>query len=134
MREAIGCEERVEGHLRERLEDIQVMLHADEEDLPEDVLPIYEYGLGFGYVSAGTFNGQREAYFQWQLSWGGPGDEFRFFVNPDMTVHRIEYWFLDWFDGAHRVLEGKDEDLLQSVWEQELEYGASYAMEAAGSA
>ena len=30
------------------------------------------------------------------MSWGGPSDEFRMYDNSD----KIQYWFLDWFDGA----------------------------------
>jgi hypothetical protein len=63
------------------------------------------------------FEGQRNAYFRWQLSWGGPSDEFRFYANPDISIHRIEYWFLDWFDGAYRTLEGNDFELLEKVFD-----------------
>ena len=38
---------------------------------------------------------QRAAYWRWQLSWGGPSEEFRLYDNKD-----LEYWYLDWFDGA----------------------------------
>src|SRR5690242_2167799 len=75
-----------------------------------------DYGLSFDYVSAGTFREQTVAYFRWQLSWGGPSDEFRFFVNPDLTCHRIEYWFMDWFDGAHRILADADQAFLLELW------------------
>ena len=47
------------------------------------------------FVEAGTFREQREDYVRYQFSWGGPSDELRFYKNGD-----IEYWFLDWFDGA----------------------------------
>ena len=44
--------------------------------------------------------------FQWkrrqeEFSWGGPSDELRAFVNRDDSIHRLEYWYMDWFDGAH---------------------------------
>jgi len=52
-------------------------------------------GLCFDRVEAGTFKDQRDGYWRWQLSWGGPSDEFRLFDNGD-----LEYWYLDWFDGA----------------------------------
>jgi hypothetical protein len=81
----------------------------------------------FDYVSPGTFNDQREGYFRYQLSWGGPSDEFRFFVNPDLSCHRIEYCFLDWFDGAHRVLQGRNEQLLLELWQWFCEIGSADA-------
>ena len=33
-------------------------------------------------------------YYRIQFSWGGPSDELRIYHD------RVEYWFLDWFDGA----------------------------------
>ncbi len=83
-----------------------------------------EYGLSFDYVPEGTFKEQDEAYFRYQLSWGGPSDEFRFYVNPDFSCHRIEYWFLDWFDGAEIVLEGEGRTLLKEIYEFYREMGA----------
>ena len=62
-------------------------------------------GLCFDYVDPGTFTDQLEGYWRWQLSWGGPGDEFRIYINPDKSVHRIEYWYMDWYDGAKVTLD-----------------------------
>jgi len=56
---------------------------------------VNQSGLCFDRVEAGTFKDQRAAYWRWQLSWGGPSEEFRLFDNND-----LEYWYLDWFDGA----------------------------------
>lgn len=113
------CKKRVGYHLRGRLADLRRINEPATDDEPDgaEVVSFSEYGLGFDYVPAGTFSDQKEAYFRYQLSWGGPSDEFRFFVNPDLTCHRIEYWLLDWFDGAHRVLSGDAEYLLSKVWD-----------------
>lgn len=55
----------------------------------------YEYGLAFDFVEAGTFGKeQNRGYYRFQLSWGGPSDEFRFYHNGS-----IEYVYLDWFKG-----------------------------------
>ena len=56
---------------------------------------VNQFGLCFDRVEAGTFEDQRAGYWRWQLSWGGPSDEFRLFDNGD-----LEYWYLDWSDGA----------------------------------
>ena len=56
---------------------------------------VNQSGLCFDRVEAGTFKDQRAGYWRWQLSWGGPSEEFRLFDNGD-----LEYWYLDWFDGA----------------------------------
>ncbi|WP_127598186.1 hypothetical protein [Nitratireductor alexandrii] len=118
---AASCEERIERHLKQRLADLRRLLDMSGVDETETLA---EYGLSFDYLPPETFHDQREAYFRYQLSWGGPGDEVRFFVNPDFTCHRIEYWFLDWFDGAHRVLDGDDAVLLHEIWQWFAETGA----------
>lgn len=142
-----SCEDRVEANLRGRIEDIRILWagllgldcpECDGEGVLESgaecpicegegVAPEYhpdlgrfeEYGLGFWYVPLGTYEDQSEGWFVWQLSTGGPGDEFRFFVGFDGEPYRIEYWFLDWFDGAKRILGGDDLDLLMETWENE---------------
>jgi len=83
-----SCADQVQEHLEDRLKE----LHTVE-------------GLCFDYVDPDTFNDQKEGYWRWQLSWGGPGDEFRIYVNPDKSVHRIEYWYMDWYDGAKVTLD-----------------------------
>jgi len=67
-----------------------------QEDLKD---PEFE-GLGFDYVEPHTFDDQTEGYWRWQFSWGGPSDELRGFVNEHGELHRVEYWYMDWFDGA----------------------------------
>jgi hypothetical protein len=60
-----------------------------------------EYGLSIDYVWPNTFKGQRAGYLRYQISWGGPSDEFRFYFVPgEYKPYKIEYWFMDWFDGA----------------------------------
>jgi hypothetical protein len=54
-----------------------------------------EYGLDIRLIEADTYEGQDKPYIIYQLSWGGPADEVRLY--EDGT---IEYWYLDWFDGA----------------------------------
>ena len=61
---------------------------------------INNYGLAFDYVEKGTFTDQERGYFRYQLSWGGPSDEFRIYVDYDKQITHIDYWFLDWGDGA----------------------------------
>lgn len=61
------------------------------EDLPE----MNEYGLSYDYVELGTFDDQEEDYFCYQLSWGGPSEEIRFYESG-----MIEFVYLDWFCGV----------------------------------
>lgn len=55
----------------------------------------FDYGLSYDYVELGTFDDQDEDYFRFQMSWGGPSDELRFY--EDGT---IIYVYLDWFSGV----------------------------------
>lgn len=123
------CEQRIDHHLQGRIDDLRRLwsAHVDGREAADDLGSLHEYGLCFDYVASGTFEDQREGYFRYQLSWGGPSDEFRFFANPDLSCHRIEYWFLDWFDGAHRVLTGNHEALLLCLWQWFCDCGSARA-------
>ena len=79
---------------------------------------IYEYGLSFDYVASETFGDEQvEPYWRYQLSWGGPADEFRIFSDGhNLKPYRIEYHFIDWMDGARRTLGGDDLELLLEYW------------------
>lgn len=123
------CAERVERNLESRIEDLRKLWTAyqdgDEDRHADELGSFFEYGLCLDFVAPGTCDDQREGYFRYQLSWGGPSDEFRFFTNPDLTCHRVEYWFLDWFDGASLTLTGQDEGLLLDIWEFFREAGSA---------
>jgi hypothetical protein len=120
------CESRIDEHLADRLDDLRRLQAAwCDGTETDDGESFAEYGLCFDYVAPDTFTDQKEAYFRYQISWGGPSDEFRFFVNPDLSCHCIEYWFLDWFDGANRVLSGDDEQLLLTIWQWFRDCGAA---------
>jgi len=118
MRKEQKCENRINEHLESRLEDINKMYEAGyymeddkvSEDLKEELPGLYNYGLCIDEVKAGTFKGQRENYKRWQLGWGGPSDEFRIYENGE-----VEYWFLDWFDGASRELNRRDADMIKGI-------------------
>ncbi len=126
------CKERVTPHLKSRLHELDLIFKAyqngEEDTIKEadgnELPPFFEYGLCFDYVTPGTFNHQRRGYFRYQLSTGGPGDEFRFYTDERLAPVRIEYWFLDWFDGAHIILHGKDLTLLTEIWEFFKEIGS----------
>ena len=91
MTEALKtCAERIQEQWQQRREDL------------ED--PEFE-GLSFDYVEPHTFEKQPEGYWRWQFSWGGPSDELRAYVNENKEIHRLEYWFMDWMDGAKLELQ-----------------------------
>ena len=126
------CADRVRPNLEERIADIRklwVLYNDDPEAYDYELGNLYEYGLCFDYVPPGTFEDQLEGYFRWQLSTGGPGDEFRFYADRSTnrfsgwSVYRIEYWYLDGYDGAHIDLYGEDEKLMRELFEFFAEVG-----------
>jgi len=59
------------------------------------------YGLSFDRVEdeeTGNVD-----YYRYQLSWGGPSSELRFYEGNKVVFH-----FMDWFDGAHRDVSKLD--------------------------
>lgn len=64
------------------------------EEGNDELPPFNEYGLSLDVVEAHTFEDQHQDYGRYQFSWGGPSEEIRFYCD------RIEFWYMDWFDGA----------------------------------
>lgn len=118
------CKDRVGRELQSTIEDLTKLWELYKEDPEandEELGNIYEYGLCFDYVAPETFDDQNEGYFRYQLSTGGPGDEFRFYADQSgewrWSVYHIEYWFLDWFDGASIILSGKNRELIEGIFQ-----------------
>lgn len=121
-KEEKSCEDRIDYMLASTTEDLENLVK--EEDIND---AINGYFLGFDFVEAGTFENQKEAYFRLQMSWGGPSDEFRVFTNPDYSIHRIEYHFQDWFDGAVRDVTNNETifDFIEQSFQYDFEYIAN---------
>jgi len=120
------CKERVRPHLRERLHDIKKlweMYQRDPEAYNEELGNFNEYGLCLDYIAPGTFGDQKRGYLRYQLSCGGPQDEFRFYLDENLNATRIEYWFLDWFDGAKVILKGQALEILTEIYQDFKESG-----------
>jgi hypothetical protein len=62
---------------------------------------VNQTALSWDYVEG---EGREAGYYRLQLSWGGPSDEFRIYVNQDKEIDIIEYWYMDWFDSAHYLV------------------------------
>jgi hypothetical protein len=103
------CKDKVNEAFESRMKDIRTLYHA-EDQTTEELGSLNEYGLCLDKVEAGTFKGQRENYIRYQLSWGGPSEEFRLYENGD-----IEFWYLDWFDGACVEVTGEDADIIKDI-------------------
>lgn len=103
------CAERVNNAFKSRMDDIRALYNAEGQTLP-DIGSLNEYGLSIDYVEAGTFEGQRTPYYRYQLSWGGPSEEFRVYLNGE-----VEFWFLDWGDSASVDVTGDDRDIIHDI-------------------
>ena len=102
------CEERIDEQLLSTAGDIKEMYKADIENGGGGF--DNEYGLCIDVVNTEENGWTGPDYARYQISWGGPSSEFRFFYNG-----KIEYWFMDWFDGAHR-------DVTEHEWAQWLKH------------
>jgi len=116
-----SCEERIDSEMENTIEVLRDLwewhTEGNDEYHPEHETNMHAYGLSFDYVPVGAFADQHEGYFRYQLSWGGPSDEFRFYVSYDKQPYQIQYHFMDWFDGARRVLRGTDRELLEKIFQ-----------------
>ena len=64
----------------------------------DEIGSFYSYGLSIDYQLP---EGRKAGYLRYQLSWGGPSDEIRFyFAHGARQCHKIEYVFLDWGTGV----------------------------------
>lgn len=115
------CRDRIQQELDGRMADLARLWGLGPEVYDEELGNLYEYGLSFDYVRPGELDDLREGYFRYQLSWGGPSDEFRIHAHQQgkyrWSVYWIQYWFLDWFDGAHVELEGEYRELIEDIFQ-----------------
>lgn len=121
------CKDKVRHELRGRIADIRKLWRLyckDPEAYDEELGRFDEYGLCFDYVPRDTFSDQKRGFFRWQLSWGGPQDEFRLYTDENLDPFEIEYWYLDWFDGAGVKLCGRDYELLAEIFGDFKEMGS----------
>jgi len=103
------CQDIVQDRCNSRMADLETLYKLaleDYEAYDDDLGNLSEYGLDFSYVAPETFTDQLEGYYRYQLSYGGPAQEIRFYVSQDdegnlhHTPYRIEFWHMDWYDGA----------------------------------
>ena len=108
------CADLVHKKYQDTLKDYQQAYdyfndgYKDLEKKPDEAYEGYEdffdyvnqSGLSFDFVEANTFEDQKCGYWRFQMSWGGPSDEFRIYTDYDKNINYIEYWYMDWFDGA----------------------------------
>ncbi len=91
------------------MKDIRTLYNAENQETPE-LCRLSEYGLFIDQVPAHTFDNQEQGYRRYQISWGGPSEEFRWY-----TYGKMEFWFLDWFDGACVEVTGHDKKIIEDI-------------------
>lgn len=130
------CKEVWASHKDSRIRDIRKLWKlecAGNEESDPEIGTFNEYGLSFDFVAPDTF-GQKDGYWRYQISWGGPSDEFRFYPvrgavigeYNNVNLDRVTYCFMDWFDGYNRKLTGKDEALMLEIFYMFCEVGSAY--------
>ena len=110
-----SCIDKVEKVFESRMEEIRILWNAEDNET-EELGSLNDYGLSIDFVEPGTFTGQKRGYYRYQLSWGGPSDEFRIY-NDD----HVEFWYLDWFDGASVRVTGEDASIIRWIIEPHME-------------
>ena len=106
-----SCEKIIHTKWESRLEDLKVIM--DENDQ----IKAMKYPLSFDKVDKGTFEDQTHAYWRYQMSWGGGSDEIRYFLNDKNEIFKIEYWYLDWLDGASIELLNEEKKLAEWLYQ-----------------
>jgi len=99
------CIDLVNDNYKSRLNEISTAYNNENLDFAEW---LSQYGLSWDYVLPNTFNDQKKGYYRWQLSWGGPSDEFRIYTDDNKNINSVEYWYLDWFDGSSVQVDNQE--------------------------
>jgi len=111
------CEERIENEWAKEKERLANFRQHHPQSLPDTGEVFSEYHLDFGFVPEDTYNDQTEAYWRYQICWGGPSSDIRYYIDEEAKDGlRIEYWFMDWFDGANIRLTEDDRELAMWVF------------------
>jgi hypothetical protein len=104
----------IDGKDYEELAPANGTVTAEMERINE-IGDFYNYGLSIDYQEP---EGRKRGYFRYQLSWGGPSEEIRFYFSGDGSrgqADKIEFVFLDWFVGVG--FDVTNEDWAQWLWD-----------------
>ena len=76
----------------------------------------WEYGLALDVVEPCTFRDQPERFVRYQISYGGPQEEIRFYYDCGATIpNYIEFWFLDW--GVGNSIDISQDTVAEWLWD-----------------
>lgn len=123
MSDEQNCAELVGGMWMRTREDLEAYMGMRNPERGDDERgPFNEYALCFDYVAPHTFENQELGYWRYQMSFGGPSDEIRFWGDSAGSFWKAEYWYLDWYDGAHKLVTR--EPTIKWLWGYLVETGA----------
>ena len=97
--------ERAYSLMYSRLEDLHAFNSGNYD--PEEIGEPNEYGLCIDMVEAGTFENQCP-YIRFQISWGGPSEEFRFYSDGSAS-----FVFMDWSEYEEITLYRDDRETVE---------------------
>jgi len=92
----MSCKERINRNLRKRIKQFKEINQSEDpiEKINEVALALTETKV-----------------YKLELSWGGPSDHFVFeYDEKNKEIIKIEYHFLNWFDGATVSLSPDSEE------------------------
>lgn len=104
------CAERIETEYNFRMSELEEFWETEGD--------LSDYGILLEYMALGSYPGQKEPYFRYQISKGTIHDEWRFFCDPKLTPLKIEYVLMDSgeFDAAKKEITGEDFELLKNFF------------------
>ncbi len=89
----LSCADRIEQNFQDRYEELQEDF-KDQDFFPANFFE--QKGLSIDLVEKEELD-LDDHFIRYQLSWGGPSDEFRFWKDG-----KISYHFMDWYDHAEK--------------------------------
>lgn len=113
----MGCDRKdLNFYYRSVMKDLRRIWKGCMEGDDDAWEELYNYGLAFDYVPPNTFRDQPEGYFRWQIAWGGPAFELRFFVGFGGEIIDIQAVYGDWYCEIKRNPTNRDWELLEEIF------------------
>ena len=113
----LKCADLIQQKFQDRNNDISdiFQLKNDYQEYENSYEALNEFGLSIDYIEPNTFEDQEHGYIRYQLSWGGPSDELRFYLDDNKELYKCDYAYMDWFDGA--VIDVTEEENIKDLYD-----------------
>ncbi len=113
----LKCADLIQQKFQDRNNDISdiFQLKNDYQEYENSYEALNEFGLSIDYIEPNTFEDQEHGYIRYQLSWGGPSDELRFYLDDNKELYKCDYAYMDWFDGA--VIDVTEEENIKELYD-----------------